>query len=324
MIFLSAASDHPYYHWQVEVLILNFMRLGINPNHIEVVFCYQGRVSDSGRALANAYPFVRVFFYENTIGDNGGYAPLCRPHVLAKHFDAYPNLSRETIFYHDTDILFRALPDFARLSADRLCHLSDTISYLGAKYIDSKGDDILTRMADIVGIEPHLAVENERDSGGAQYLLKNIDADYWRKVERDCKALYVYFAAREEEERKSLTPEQLKTYNPIQKWCADMWAVLWNLWARGLQTRVEPNLSFSWATSAAPEWERHTIYHNAGITEDLKATHFYKGEFIHRDPYAADLSYVRRDNCSWHYAQAILTAKEERKKHRRAAGQNVE
>jgi len=323
MIFLSAASDHPYYHWQIEVMILNFMRLGINPNHIEVVFCYQGGVSPGARALANAYPFVRVFHYENTIADNGGYAPLVRPHALAKHFDVYPNLAKETIFYHDTDILFRALPDFARLSADRLCYLSDTVSYLGAKYINSKGADILPKMAELIGIDPRIPVENERDSGGAQYLLKNIDADYWRKVEKDCRALYVYFNEREEAERKTLSDEQLKTYNPMQKWCADMWAVLWNLWARGLQTRVEPELSFSWATSAAAEWDRHTIYHNAGITEALKETHFYKGEFIHKDPYAADLSYVKDDNCSWRYAQAILAAKEERKKYRLAAGQTV-
>src|SRR5277367_2029780 len=113
MIFLSAATDHPYYHWQAEVFILNFMRMGINPNNIEIVFCYQNGVSAGARALANAYPFVRVFFYENTCADNKGYASVCRPHVLAKHFDAYPNLTKEAVFYHDCDILFTKLPDFA-------------------------------------------------------------------------------------------------------------------------------------------------------------------------------------------------------------------
>ena len=318
MIFLSAQTDHPYYHWQVEVMILNFMRLGINPNHIEVVFCYQHGVSEAGRKLANAYPFVRVFFYENTIADNGGYPSLIRPHVLAKHFDAYPNLGRETIFYHDCDIMFRTLPDFARLSADGVCYLSDTVSYIGAKYIQSKGPEILGRMAEIVGIDPHIAIENEAHSGGAQYLVKSIDAGFWRKVEKDCRAMYCYFNEREQEERKTLDPANLPSYNPIQKWCADMWAVLWNLWAGGKQTRIEPQLSFSWATSAAAEWERHNIYHNAGVTEALKATHFYKGEFIQREPWDADFSYVRPDNCSWHYTQSILKAKEERKRYRAA------
>ena len=49
-----------------------------------------GYESKAGRLFANAYPFVRVFFYENTIKDGGGYPSLCRPHVLAKHFDKWP------------------------------------------------------------------------------------------------------------------------------------------------------------------------------------------------------------------------------------------
>ncbi len=321
MIFLSSATDHPYYHWQIEVMILNFMRLGINPNHIEVVMCYQGKVSNSGRNLSNTYPFVRFFWYENTIQDNAGYASLCRPHVLAKHFEAYPNLAQENIFYHDNDIVFRTLPDFATLCADEYCHLSDTISYIGAKYIQSKGADILPKMAEIVGIDPQVAIDNELNSGGAQYLIKKVDAAFWRKVEKDCLAFYRYYCAREEAERKTLTPEQLKTYNPIQKWCADMWAVLWNLWAAGKQTKVAPGLSFSWATSAAAEWERHPIYHNAGITEVLRETHFYKGEYIHKDIWSVELGYVKPDNCSWQYVQQILKAKEERKQYRAAVKQ---
>jgi len=321
MIYLSSATDHPYYHWQTEVMILNFMRLGINPNHIEVVFLTSGGESKAARNLANTYPFVRFFFYENTIRDNAGYASLCRPHALAKHFDRYPNLAEENIFYHDCDIVFRTLPDFTTLCADSYCHLSDTISYIGAKYIESKGADILPKMAEIVGIDPQQAIDNERNSGGAQYLLKKVDANFWRKVEKDCLALYRFYKDREETERKTLGAEQLKAYNPIQKWCADMWAVLWNLWAAGKETRVSAGLSFSWATSNAAEWERHPIYHNAGITEALRETHFYKGEYIHRDPFAAEFDYVKPDNCSWQYVQQILKAKQERVKYRDAVHQ---
>jgi hypothetical protein len=319
MVFLSAQPDHPYFHWQVEVMVLNFMQAGINPNHIEVVFASHGGESKAGRLFANAYPFVRVFFYENTIPDSGGYASLCRPHVLAKHFAKWPQLEREAIFYHDSDILFRKLPDFARLLQDERCHLSDTVSYIGAEYIQSKGPDILGRMAEIVGIDPQVAVRNQKSSGGAQYLLKGIDVAYWRKVERDSLALYKYFCEREAAERKTLRPEQLATYNPIQKWCADMWAVLWSLWARGRETALAPELSFSWPTQPARDWEQHNIFHNAGVTEPLKATHFYKGEYINRDPFQADLDYVRPEHCSWRYAQAIRYAAKERKKYRDAA-----
>src|SRR5262249_39154087 len=160
------------------VMILNFMRLGINPNHIEAVFCYQHKVSDAGRALANAYPFVRIFWYENTIQHNGGYASLIRPHVLAKHFDVYPNLVKEVICYHDCDIMFRALPDWGSMCSDETCYLSDTVSYIGGKYIQSKGEGILEKMAEIVGLHPKVIIDNEANSGGAQYLIKGIDAEF--------------------------------------------------------------------------------------------------------------------------------------------------
>jgi hypothetical protein len=317
MIFLSAQTDHPYYHWQVEVMIHNFISKGINPNQIECVFSYKNNISPAGRALANAYPFVRVFFYRNTMKDDAGYPSLCRPHVLAQHFDRYPKLSAETIFYHDCDILFRALPDFARLNAGEHCYLSDTISYIGAKYLQSKGSDLLEKMAAIVGIDPQVIIANQAHSGGAQYLLKGIDSAFWRKLETDCRALYAYLRKREEDERKTLSAEALKTYNPVQKWCADMWCVLWNSWLRGKETRVDKTLSFSWPTSGIKEWEKHNIFHNAGITERLKSTHFYKGEYIHNDPFAAgDFSYVGQTHCTWHYVQAILFAKEQRKRYR--------
>jgi hypothetical protein len=316
MIFLSAQTDHPYYHWQLEVMILNFMRAGINPNHIEAVFSYKNNVSAAGRALANAYPFVRVFFYKNSIADDAGYPSICRPHVLAQHFDRYPKLASAAIFYHDCDILFRTLPDLSRLEAGEYCHLSDTISYIGARYLQKKGADLLAKMAGIVGIDPEAVIANQRHSGGAQYVLKGIDPAFWRKVESDCSALYRYLRKREEDERKTLSAEALKTYNPVQKWCADMWCVLWNLWARGKQTRIDKSLSFSWPTSQIKEWDKHNIFHNAGVGEKLKSTHFYKGEYIHKDPFAADLTYVRPTHCSWHYAQAIAYAREERKRYR--------
>ena len=31
VLFMSAQPDVPYFHWQVEVMIHNFMKLGINP-----------------------------------------------------------------------------------------------------------------------------------------------------------------------------------------------------------------------------------------------------------------------------------------------------
>lgn len=66
MTFVCAQPDVPYFHWQVEVLIHNFMKNGINPNWIEILFAYDDSISSEGLELAKKYPFVRFFFYRKT------------------------------------------------------------------------------------------------------------------------------------------------------------------------------------------------------------------------------------------------------------------
>ena len=94
---------------------------------------------------------------------------------------------------------------------------------------------------------------------------------------------------RENLERTTLTPEELQVYNPVQKWCADMWAVLWGAWKLGAQTVIEPGLSFSWGSSNLAEYLNNNIMHNAGITSNQEGKVFYKGEFINRNPFEFDL-----------------------------------
>ena len=55
-----------------------------------------------------------------------------------------------------------------------------------------------------------------------------------------------------------------------------MWAVLWNLWLEGYETKVVPELDFSWGTSTHDLWSKHAIYHNAGVTSEQSGQPFYK------------------------------------------------
>jgi hypothetical protein len=55
-----------------------------------------------------------------------------------------------------------------------------------------------------------------------------------------------------------------------------MWAVLWNAWLRGNETKVTPELDFCWATDTINRWEETSIFHNAGATPDRKDI-FFKG-----------------------------------------------
>lgn len=309
IIFLCAQPDVAYFHWQVEVMINNFIKVGINPNHIEILFSYDSYPSNECKELAGRYPYVRFFFYKRTILDNGGYIPILRPDIIEQHFRSYPNLSSEIIFYHDSDIIFRELPDFNSMCNDDIWYLSDTISYICADYIKSKSDILFKEMCDISGIDPQLVESNNLNSGGAQYLMKGVDSEYWKEVKEKSLALYKYMLNRENVERKSLTPDQLKIYNPIQKWCADMWGVLWMSLKRGNKVQISKELNFSWGTSPMSDYESCKIFHNAGVTTSDGGL-FYKGEFIDKNPFESDLSFVNKDMASSKYVEAILYTKD--------------
>lgn len=313
VIFLSAQPDNAYFHWQVEVMIHNFMKVGVNPNQIETIWAIVGSPSKELVALADKYNYVRFFWYPITVKRNYGYIPVLRPDVLEQHFTEFPNLKNERIFYHDCDIVFRELPDFDSMCEDDVWYLSDTVSYIGADYIKSRGQGLLELLCQSVGVSTKLVEENNKDSGGAQYLMKGVDAEFWRNVRNDSLTLYKIMKDREEYERASLRGSQLRDYNPIQKFCADMWAVLWNALKVGHEVRVIKELDFSWASDPIKRYSECKILHNAGVTSNRNGEIFYKADWMRRSPFGADLSKVRKDLCSYEYVQAIKYAEVNRK-----------
>ena len=93
--------------------------------------------------------------------------------------------------------------------------------------------------------------DNEENSGGAQYLLKNIDYKFWENVEKDCVQLYKNI----HQMNKKLKVLD-ENYHELQIWCADMWAVLWNLWIEKKQTKIIKEMDFIWATDPKEFWTR--------------------------------------------------------------------
>jgi hypothetical protein len=89
----------------------------------------------------------------------------------------------------------------------------------------------------------------------------------------------------------------------FQSWCADMWAVNFNLWKRGIETKVTEALDFSWATDHIDSFHRKPIYHNAGATSGSKNI-FYKGAWISKSPIGQKLS-VSQNFASAEYVKAI-------------------
>ena len=286
IVFVTAQPDVPYFHWQVKLYTHNFIEKGIYPNQIHVIFSTLGnnKLSQGAEDLKKIGINIHSYKDERV---NKRYIPSIKPFLLYKWLEQYPQYGK-CFFLHDADIIFRELPDFEKMINDDICYLSDTIGYIGYDYImdccrryesqhpTSEKGQLLKEMADTIGISVDLIKENQKNSGGGQYIIKNTDYKLWEKIYLDSFTLY----------NNMLIYQRKFPINPgqIQFWTAEMWAVLWNLWLHNFKTKVVNELSFSWATDNVDVYKKHPILHMAGVTDDLKKTKFYKGEYINVDP----------------------------------------
>jgi hypothetical protein len=299
-----------YYAWQVEVMINNFIKHGINPNNIDILVAWNPVDATSypenieaWDKLASHYNTVRFFFYQDTRIQPIHYISSVRPNVLKQHFLRYPELEKEAIFYHDSDIVFTKTPNFDHLLNDDIWYLSDTNSYINYRYIISKGQDVYDEMCEIVGIDPVIPKLMNSNSGGAQYILKNVDAEYWRKVERNSEELF-HRITNLNLQKKAQDP----THHELQIWCADMWAVLWNGWMRGNETKNVKDMDFSWATDPIARWDETAIYHNAGATCSCGGL-FYKANYMNTLPYDLDMERLDKQRNCYNYVLEIQETK---------------
>jgi hypothetical protein len=286
IVFVTAQPDVPYFHWQVKLYVHNFIEKGIDPSNIHVIFSTLGnnKLSQGAEDLKKIGINIHSYKDERV---NKRYIPSIKPFLLYKWLEQYPQYGK-CFFLHDADIIFRELPDFEKMMNDDICYLSDTIGYIGYDYImdccrryesqhpTSEKGQLLKEMADTIGISVDLIKENQKNSGGGQYIIKNTDYKLWEKIYLDSFTLY----------NNMLIYQRKFPINPgqIQFWTAEMWSVLWNLWLHNFKTKVVNELSFSWATDNVDVYKKHPILHMAGVTDDLKKTKFYKGEYINIDP----------------------------------------
>jgi hypothetical protein len=281
------------------------------------------------KQIEDLYPEASFNYYKDV--DNvskllGIYIPILRPYCLMKYFKEHPEMVSKAVFYCDSDILFTDRFDVSQFVDDDVNYLSDTNSYINSSYFDSKVKDvlpeklegykqrdILNEATSLVGINREIAEEYKDHSGGAQYLLKNIDAAFWDKVLTDCINIRVHLM----NVNKHFFENESKGF---QSWCADMWAVLWNLWLREQETKVVPEMEFAWATDPITKLDRCTIYHNAGVTGEQMGTYpaFYKGKYhTGIDPFT-DMKHLKKvleheeskKHCTHFYVTKLLELKE--------------
>lgn len=322
--FIQACPDDVYYTWQVNLWLESLKDIGHSDKAISLIFTPKGRAKNNKwKQIIDLYPEAEFHFYEDEDSLNkllGIYIPVLRPYVLWKHFKLHPDLSQKAIFYCDSDILFMKDFNIDQFLEDDINYLSDTNSYISANYFDSKINqvlpekleeyktrDILSEICSIIGITREIAEKNNNHSGGAQYLLKNVDSNFWSKVMNDSILIRTYL--------QQVNREFFKDENEgFQSWCADMWAVLWNLWFREQETKVVPELNFAWSTDPIYKLETHTILHNAGIVSETGNGYpaFYKGKYhTGQDPTKDDHFNVvlnsekSKKYCTWYYANKL-------------------
>ena len=102
--YVSVQPRILYYAWQVEVMINNFIKHGINPNNIDILVAWnpndgtsEQTAIDMWNKLAQTYNYVRFFFYQDT-RENPTYIPSIYFNVLKQHIKAFPELENEALF----------------------------------------------------------------------------------------------------------------------------------------------------------------------------------------------------------------------------------
>jgi len=287
ILFVSAQPDVPYFIWQIKLYVNNFIDKGIDPNQIHVVL---GLVLGKTEPSKGAKELVNLginthFFIDNRVKKH--YIPSIKPYLISKWIQSNPDYGK-IFFLHDADIMFRELPKFNRLLNDDVSYLSDTIGYIGydyimdcckryeSKYPNSEKGQLMSEMVEVIGVDVKIIKENQENSGGGQYLIKNTTCELWDKIYKDSTTLY----------DKMLDYQKRFPINPgqIQFWTAEMWSLLWNLWMYGFETKITNEFEFCWATDDINKYNTTPILHMAGVTQDLKTTKFFKGDYINIDP----------------------------------------
>jgi len=300
--FICAQPAIKYYAWQIEVLINNFIENGIDPNQMDILCAIENNIiPEDFKKLADAYP-VRFFFYNDT-RENKIYIPSIYFNMMKQHIVAHPEIKNDVLFLHDADIIFTRKPDFSELTNGNTWYISDTRFYINYDYIQCKGNHIYEKMCEIIGIDKLIPKLMNTNSGGAQYVVKDTDFEFWDKVEKDSIRLYEYFCS---VEHLHIKKDQYDY--AIQKWTAGMWSFLWNAWYFGHETLVDKKLEFGWVTNHISDVEKHCILHNAGVTADRKDL-FLKSDYMNEFPYGKDIV-VNKDNASYYYWQQICKTAE--------------
>lgn len=304
MRYICAQPANDFYTWQIEVVINNFKKQGVNPNKIDIICAIDNNVvPEVWRKLQQHYNTIRFFFYNDTRVDKS-YIPSIYFNLMSSHMKANPDLIGQRLFLHDCDIIFTRPPEVDWAMPGSIWYLSDTNSYINYDYIQQKGNHIYEEMCEIVGIDKLIPKLMNSNSGGAQYITIGESFEFWDKIESDSVKLYSYFCNTEH-----LHIEKYENDYPIQKWTAGMWSLLWNIWLKGYETKVDSRLNFGWSTCSISSIEKNWILHNAGVSPTDTGL-FYKANYTNRLPYNEELNLDENRASSYYWKEVQEAGKQ--------------
>ena len=287
ILFVTAQPDVPYFIWQIKLYVHNFIEKGIDPSQIHVVLGLVNNAQNPSEESLKLKDFGINVHHFTDFRRKKHYIPSIKPYLISNWLKTNENYGK-LFFLHDADIIFKELPNFESLLNDDICYLSDTVGYIGYDYIidccrryerqhpTSEENQLINEMASVIGVDVDVIKENRDNAGGGQYLIKNTNSEMWDKIYRD--SILLYDQMLDYQRRFPISPGE------IQFWTSEMWSLLWNLWLYDHKTIITKELDFSWATDNLDIYEQRPILHMAGVTDDLKNTKFYKGDYINVDP----------------------------------------
>lgn len=268
------------FEWELEVCITRLQKLGIE-NIVLLFTRHDDRVPDY---LKEKYD-VETHVYADDRTDKS-YIPSVKPYLWMRYLEEKPSREIGIYFYLDSDVLLRDIPDVC--PTENVWYASDCSGYIGNAYINSKGNQLIEKMCNAVGIDAQL-IRNNESIGGAQWIIKNPSRDYWSKVYEDSITLY-----------KLLSQSQ----TDIQKWTAEMWAQLWNVYHFGKTIKTTKELDFIMPADPVESYYKAKIYHNAGVVDDNQNL-FFKGKYVNRTPFKDSFEHIDKNKASIKYVEAI-------------------
>lgn len=276
MKYVIAQEANNYGAWQCTTAVQSLVDLKVDVRDIYILLGDYGYNRDWNNFETRFYG-INIHRYRNHSVKH--YKPAVKPYLLWHFFKEFPFLEKEQWCLLDNDVIL--LKKFTKKKTGKV-YVSDCSGYLDLTYLEKKGVGLAEGMAKSVDIPFSTILNNDNNTGGAQYIFDSISGDTWRKAYNNSIKIYDYLL----NNRNTFPREEGE--NEVQYWCSEMWAVLWSIWDDGHKTKIVKDMDFLFATDPVDVVNKQKVIHNAGVNNESDRL-FNKGNFYKRSPKGFDM-----------------------------------